>query len=99
MNTTTEYVTSTDGTRIAYERVGSGTLLIAVDGAFQFRAFDPTTGQLAQELAERGYSVLRYDRRGRGESAATDGYGLTFELDDLRALIAANGGEAALFGR
>lgn len=94
----TEFVTSSDGTRIAYDRLGSGPSVILVGGAMQFRAFDPQTGQLAARLAERGFTVVNYDRRGRGESAGRGPYGLDAEIADLRALIAELGSAAALFG-
>jgi pimeloyl-ACP methyl ester carboxylesterase len=94
----TEFVTSSDDTRIAYDRLGSGPSVILVGGAMQFRAFDPQTGQLAARLAERGFTVVNYDRRGRGESAGRGPYVLDSEIADLRALIAELGSPAALFG-
>jgi pimeloyl-ACP methyl ester carboxylesterase len=94
----TEFVTSSDNTRIAYDRLGSGPSVILVGGAMQFRAFDPQTGQLAARLAERGFTVVNYDRRGRGESAGRGPYVLDSEIADLRALIAELGSAAALFG-
>ena len=94
----TEFVTSSGDTRIAYDRLGSGPSVILVGGAMQFRAFDPQTGQLAARLAERGFTVVNYDRRGRGESAGRGPYVLDSEIADLRALIAELAGPAALFG-
>ncbi len=93
-----EYVTSADGTRIAYDRHGDGPALILVNAAMQFRAFDPTTTALAQAIAARGFTVVDYDRRGRGESPFGEATSLNGELDDIRALIDAVGGRAALFG-
>jgi pimeloyl-ACP methyl ester carboxylesterase len=92
-------VTSRDGTEIAYERVGSGPSLILVDGALCSRAFGPMP-KLAPLFADR-FTVVTYDRRGRGESGDTaDTLPLAKEreLDDLAALIAAAGGRAALLG-
>jgi hypothetical protein len=40
-------VTSKDGTTIAFDRVGEGPTIILVDGALQYRAFDPGKVQLA----------------------------------------------------
>ncbi len=82
-----EYVISADGTRIAFDRQGSGPPVILVDGAFQFRAFDPTTAELQQLLAERGFAVVRYDRRGRGESPAHAPITLAQTIEDLRAIV------------
>ncbi|MDQ0894832.1 alpha/beta fold hydrolase [Agromyces ramosus] len=84
----TEYVTSADGTRIAFDRVGSGPPVILVIGAMQFRAFDPTTTEMATALASHGFTVVHYDRRGRGESPADPPITLEQTLDDLRALVA-----------
>jgi pimeloyl-ACP methyl ester carboxylesterase len=94
----TEYATSADGTRIAFDRYGSGPAVIFVAAAMQFRAFAPQTGELASALAAEGFSVVVYDRRGRGESVATGPFSLAAELADLRALIDAVGGRAALVG-
>jgi pimeloyl-ACP methyl ester carboxylesterase len=93
-----EFVTSADGTRIAYDRDGDGPTVILVGGAFQFRAFDPTTAEMGRQLAGRGFRVVNHDRRGRGESQATPPFTLARELEDLAALIDANGGEAMLYG-
>jgi pimeloyl-ACP methyl ester carboxylesterase len=82
-----EYATSSDGTRIGFDREGSGPPVILVDGAFQFRAFDPATTELQHHLAGHGVEVVRYDRRGRGESPASGPITLAQTLEDLRALI------------
>ena len=44
----TEFAVSKDGTRIAFERAGSGPLLVLVDGALCFRAFGPAREISAQ---------------------------------------------------
>lgn len=92
------FATSADGTRIAYDRLGDGPTVILVAGAFQYRAFDPITSEMARQLASRGFTVVDYDRRGRGESVATGPFTLARQIEDIAALIDANGGEAALFG-
>jgi pimeloyl-ACP methyl ester carboxylesterase len=94
----TEFIASRDGTRIAYDRVGSGPAIILVGGAMQFRAFDPTTTAMAGLLAERGNTVINFDRRGRGESESSEPITLAQTIDDIAALIEVAGGEAALFG-
>jgi pimeloyl-ACP methyl ester carboxylesterase len=89
-----EHVNSSDGTVIAFDRIGSGPPLILVVGAFNTRS----TGEpLAAALASR-FSVFTYDRRGRGDSGDTLPYTIEREVADLAALIAAAGGEAAAFG-
>ena len=61
-------VTSTDGTKIAFDRVGSGPAVILVNGATAYRAFDPSMTHLAKLLGKH-FTVYNYDRHGRGDSA------------------------------
>jgi pimeloyl-ACP methyl ester carboxylesterase len=82
----TEFVTSADGTRIAYDLEGSGPPVILIGGAMQFRGFDPATVEMAHHLAGHGFTVVNYDRRGRGESPADAPITLAQTIDDLRAL-------------
>ena len=100
MDATTEptvgTVRSADGTSIAFERIGTGPALILVDAAGGYRGFGPM-GPLATLLAAR-FTVLTYDRRGRGESGDTLPYAVDREVDDLAALIDAVGGSASLYG-
>ncbi|WP_328750719.1 alpha/beta hydrolase [Streptomyces sp. NBC_00285] len=85
---------SRDGTPIAYDRSGQGPAVILVSGAMSTGG---TVAPLAVPLSER-YSVLVYDRRGRGKSGDTAPYAVAREVDDLAALIEAAGGEACLCG-
>ncbi|MCU1637851.1 MAG: alpha/Beta hydrolase fold [Microbacteriaceae bacterium] len=91
-------VVSRDGTRIAFDRQGDGPPVILVGGAMQFRAFDPETSEMARQLAGKGFTVVNYDRRGRGGSVDAASFTLRDEIDDIAALLEAAGGEAALFG-
>ena len=90
-------VTSQDGTRIAFDRIGSGPAVVLVHGATSYRAFDPTMAQLADLLGQR-FTVYNYDRRGRGESGDTLPFAREREIEDLRALLADAGGQAMVFG-
>jgi pimeloyl-ACP methyl ester carboxylesterase len=90
------HVTSRDGTSIAYERTGHGPAVILVDGAMSHRAYRGGR-PLAAELS-RAFTVLVYDRRGRGESADTEPYAVEREIDDLAALLDAAGGPVRLYG-
>jgi pimeloyl-ACP methyl ester carboxylesterase len=94
----TEFVRTDDGTRIAFDREGTGQPLILIGGAGQFRAVDPDTRRLATELAGRGFQVLHHDRPGRGESGGEPPFGLAREVGAVRALLAATGGRAWLYG-
>ena len=88
------HVLSKDGTRIVFDRIGDGPPLILVLGAFNER---PTGLGLAEFLAPH-FTVLNYDRRGRGESGDTLPYAVGREIEDLAALIAEAGGSASVFG-
>jgi pimeloyl-ACP methyl ester carboxylesterase len=90
-------VTSKDGTTIAYDQSGSGPVVIFVDGALQYRAFDQGMAPLADLLAQH-FTVIHYDRRGRGDSTDTQPYGLEREIEDIEALIDKAGGSAFLYG-
>lgn len=90
-------VTSKDGTVIAYSRVGQGPALILVDGALCYRQFGPSQ-DLAAKLASH-FTVITYDRRGRGESGDTTPYEVEREREDLAALLEAVGGTAFVMGQ
>lgn len=89
-------VRSADGTTIAYERRGAGPTVVLVDAAGGFREMGPMR-PLAQLLADE-FTVVCYDRRGRGGSSDTAPYTVEREVDDLRALVDEVGGPACLFG-
>src|SRR6266516_4150044 len=83
-------VRSADGTNIAYDQLGKGSALILVGGALEQRAMDSETAQLAPLLAQH-FTVLHYDRRGRGESTDTQSYAVEREIEDIDALITEGG--------
>lgn len=89
-------VVSSDGTKIAYERSGSGAPVIIVDGALCYRGSGPAR-PLAAELAT-DFTVLTYDRRGRGESGAGAEFAVEREIEDIEALVKEAGGDAYVFG-
>ncbi|MGD9737890.1 MAG: alpha/beta fold hydrolase [Bauldia sp.] len=89
--------TSKDGTRIGYDKVGKGPALIVVTGATGFRAFDANLAPLADLLAS-DFTVINYDRRGRGESGNTLPYAPEREIEDIAALVDIAGGRASLLG-
>ncbi|MEU8137550.1 alpha/beta hydrolase [Streptodolium elevatio] len=103
--TSTHTVASADGTAIAYDRYTprnpnpAGGTVVLVGGAFSYRKF-PKMVQLAEMLAdEQGLTVVLHDRRGRGDSGDSPGrHDCAQEIDDLAAVVAAEGGSAALFG-
>jgi pimeloyl-ACP methyl ester carboxylesterase len=89
-------ITSTDGTRIAYDHAGDGPPVILVDGALSDRS-GSLNGPLATLLAA-SLTAYTYDRRGRGDSGDNPPYAVEREIEDIDALIDAAGGSASLFG-
>jgi pimeloyl-ACP methyl ester carboxylesterase len=89
-----ETVTSADGTLIAFDQLGFGPPLVLVAGASCDRAVD---ARLAEELG-RHFTVLNYDRRGRGDSTDTLPYAVEREVEDLGVLLDAAGGNATVVG-
>ena len=87
-------VISKDGTTIAFEKSGDGPPIILVVGAFNDRA----AGAPLAQFLERHFTVINYDRRGRGESGDTTPYAIEREIEDIDALIAQAGGSAFVFG-
>jgi pimeloyl-ACP methyl ester carboxylesterase len=92
-------VISKDGTTIAFDQSGEGPALILVGGAFEQRAMDSETAQLAAlPLLTQHFTVFHYDRRGRGDSTDTQPYAVEREIEDIEALISEAGGSAFVFG-
>lgn len=94
---------SKDGTTIAFDQSGKGPVVILVDGALQYRAFDQGMAQLADLLSPH-FTVIHHDRRGRGDSTdmLSNGFdpesALEREIEDIEALIDQAGGSASLYG-
>jgi len=86
-----ERTTSKDGTPIAFDRTGNGPAVVLVVGAFNDRK---TGAPLAEFLAPR-FTVLSYDRRGRGASGDGAAYAVEREIEDLEAVIRAAGPSAS----
>jgi pimeloyl-ACP methyl ester carboxylesterase len=89
-------VISRDGTPIAYEQLGSGPPLLLVDGAFCGRSFGPMPVLAA--LLKKHFTVVHYDRRGRGDSGGGGVYDVQREIEDVKALADAVGGEPFVYG-
>jgi pimeloyl-ACP methyl ester carboxylesterase len=96
LRTTMSDVTSKDGTRIAFDKIGTGPAIIIVNGALSHRNLYGDK-PLAAKLAEH-FTVYTYDRRGRGESTDTQPYAVGREIEDIEALITNAGGSAYLYG-
>lgn len=89
-----QFVTSKDGTRIAYEIVGDGPAALIVLGALNSRK---SGTKLAKLLASK-FTAVGYDRRGRGDSSDSASYAPEREVEDIAALIEAVGGPVCLYG-
>jgi pimeloyl-ACP methyl ester carboxylesterase len=76
-------VTSKDGTTIAYEKIGHGDVVIIVLGALNSRK----SGSKLAKLLSSHFTVVSYDRRGRGDSTDTEPYSPVREFEDMKALI------------
>jgi pimeloyl-ACP methyl ester carboxylesterase len=85
---------SADGTMIAYQRSGEGPPVILIGGALSTAESDEP---LAKLLAP-GFTVITYDRRGRGTSGETAPYTVRREIEDLGVLLREAGGSASVHG-
>ena len=88
-------VRSRDGVTIAFDEFGAGPPVILAAGAFNDRS---TTEPLARALAAADFTVVNYDRRGRGDSGDGPEHAVEREIEDLAALVDQVGGSAAVFG-
>jgi pimeloyl-ACP methyl ester carboxylesterase len=87
-------VTSKDDTTIAFDQSGAGPVVILVDSALA----DRSAGVKLAKLLARKFTVINYDRRGRGDSGDTPPYAVEREVEDIEALIDQAGGSAFVFG-
>jgi pimeloyl-ACP methyl ester carboxylesterase len=89
------HVTSADGTLIAFEQLGGdGPPLVVVGGA----SCDRAKMRGVSEGFARDFTVINYDRRGRGDSGDTQPYAVEREVEDIAALVERAGGSASVYG-
>ena len=84
---------SADGTPLAMTITGDGPLLVLVEPAGHHRGFSAYDGLVAH-LHPR-FTVVTYDRRGRGDSGDTPPYTVEREVEDLAAVIEATAGDGS----
>ncbi len=89
-------VISKDGTTIAYDKTGNGPAVILVDGAMGYREY--FGGRPLAAVLSHDFTVMTYDRRGRGESTDTQPYAVEREIEDIAALIDDVGAPVFLYG-
>ncbi|MEO8610349.1 MAG: alpha/beta hydrolase [Chloroflexota bacterium] len=87
-------ITSKDGTSIAFDQTGTGPAVILIGGGPNDRSANTPLAA----LLESHFTVINYDRRGRGGSGMTEPYSPDREVEDLDALIQAAGGSAYVYG-
>jgi pimeloyl-ACP methyl ester carboxylesterase len=94
---TTRFVTSADGTPIAYDVTGAGPAVVVVEGALCQRTMG-TAHALIPLLSQR-FTVYAYDRRGRGESGpGSSPFAVQREIEDLVAVLVEAGPGAFVVG-
>jgi alpha-beta hydrolase superfamily lysophospholipase len=91
-----DHVVSADGTRIAYDRLGSGPAVLLIGSGPTDRRSGPEA-PLAALLAGQ-FTVYNYDRRGRGDSGDTQPYATDREFEDIAAVIEGAGGSVMCYG-
>ncbi|GII57938.1 alpha/beta hydrolase [Planotetraspora thailandica] len=85
---TTSFVTSDDGTQIAFHTIGHGPGIVLLHGSMETARNHLA---MAQELAD-AFTVHLPDRRGRGQSGPYgDGYSVQKEVEDLDAVLRETG--------
>ncbi|WP_327633110.1 alpha/beta hydrolase [Kribbella sp. NBC_00482] len=84
-------VVSKDGTELAYDMTGTGPGLVLIAGAFTGRAY---FAEYAEALSS-AFTVVNYDRRGRGDSGDTTPYAVEREWEDLHAIQSATDAQFA----
>jgi pimeloyl-ACP methyl ester carboxylesterase len=90
------HVISKDGTTIAFDKTGQGPAVILVAGALGVRSH-PMAWEMVSSLGPH-FTVINYDRRGRGDSGDTPPYAVEREIEDIDALINEAGGSANVYG-
>ena len=90
-----EQVTTPDGITVSYERYGSGAPLVLVHGSLNDHN---SAWMMMRPLLEPHFTVYAVDRRGRGQTTATEGHTIPDEAKDIVAVIESIGEPVYLFG-
>lgn len=93
-NNIMKHVISKDGTKIAFDQTGKGPVIILIAAALSEHS---EIKKFAAILSE-SFTVINYDRRGRGESDDTKPYAVEHEVEDIDALLKEVEGGVYLFG-
>jgi len=88
-------VCSADGTRISFSRLGAGSSAVFVHGSVSTR----TDWMPVARLLSNSFTCFVVDRRGRAKSGKGNApYSIDRECEDIAAVLAAAGPDAALVG-
>jgi pimeloyl-ACP methyl ester carboxylesterase len=87
-------IISTNQTKIAYQKTGSGTPLLMVHGTNGSHAH----WNMALPMLTKHFTVYAMERRGRGESGDDSTYTIEHEFEDVAALANTIGGPVDVFG-
>lgn len=79
-----DHIVSPSGVRVSFETYGSGPPLVLVHGSFSDHR---TNWEFVAPLFATRFTVHAVARRGRGDTAATEGHSLEDEAGDVVALI------------
>jgi pimeloyl-ACP methyl ester carboxylesterase len=79
-----QHLRSPAGTTVSYDKYGSGPPLVLVHGSFSDHE---TNWEFVKPLFEPQFTVYAVARRGRGETALTDGHSLEDESRDVVAVL------------
>jgi pimeloyl-ACP methyl ester carboxylesterase len=89
-----EKAQSADGTTIAFDRTGTGPVVVLVMGAF----CDRMTTRALTAMLQADFTVYEYDRRGRGDSSDQPSYAVQREIEDLETVVRATGDTPLVYG-
>jgi pimeloyl-ACP methyl ester carboxylesterase len=89
------HVNSTKGTRISFEKQGSGHPLVLVHGGFSDHR---TNWEFVLPQLSEHFTTYAIARRGRGETDATEGHTVQDEIEDVVTLIDTLGEPVSLVG-
>lgn len=89
-----KHVVSVDGTEIVYWQCGAGPALVLVHGGI----CDHMAWHAVVPLLARHFTVVTFDRRGRGESGDAPAHSVAREIEDIDSVLRTVGEPAVLVG-
>lgn len=98
MERVTHHFAENEGVKIHYTSIGKGPLIVLIHG---FPDFWYTWRQQMIPLSEAGFQVVAIDQRGYNRSdkpEGVDNYAMSLLVEDLSAVIRANGRKKAIIG-